>query len=946
MSSGQHDLNGKLSRIVPGDAPLESGAPGHASPAFAQRETSVCGHAEAWGSPVPLKAGGQGYAEVGGSPSAASHSREKPNLSSERWIQKERLLAHLAGRREPFHRLLSLPMTLIVFVALASLFILHLRLSIVSGLSLAVGQNLWTDDLSGLNFHDSIWAWLRSRSEAQLIAPHTPIVAGIRLARLPRDWSNEPWALCSYSAWHFLWDAIGAGGMPSEVSSPAVCNNRNSSDALWLPWMLNQDTVEASLAATHAGWYGPYRPGGGLQVMLLAHNAASNFYVLSGLTVKLDPSGLPMNHTILAAFDAEPVWLSVTDDWNKGRWPLLILDSCLLGLVCVLLVLRVVGLLRACCVGRCRSCKHVQFGIWGLVDWAIIFASFSLVVLYAYCCCLVRSLRDLVQALPVFSDQRRYTQAELDLAISSAASSTWHGYTQQLDVTLDQAQRLAGAHFQLSSCAAVLAACACLRLCRSLRANARVGTFVSTLQASYELVYPILASGVFLTACVLTGHTIYGSRIEAFSSLGATFGSTLLFLMGHSFVPAYKRMHDVGGSLGIAWVWFLGVMGSLLLLSWTLVVVMDAYIGTRAGAGEAPSLAQQARRVLTPGRSQAQELRALADEARPGGGPDAERAARRRAIREAVSEFGDRQVLKRLSAPGVHPASLVTRSSLAHALGAETWAAQLQLGKVLDSAVKQERSSRADEVSSLNHAIRLMARIDANVHELDSNIKPAASYMEMAEGREMGANMVAACKEEDAPAESVHGSCGTAQMDATLQESFWNEVASGAGSTAPSCTDDFECEDLELPPSPPPEEEDDPVALMWTTDLQDLLAAASAEAHTATESAVLEATLSSSRTASPPAGNVGVQELVLPPSPPPAAQVGMQPMAARLEALEVSGQRRWGDLREYCANLECHLASAAERMEATVGFQVEALSKLESTFDQLIHGIAPLFTSS
>eukprot|EP00415_Alexandrium_ostenfeldii_P003038 UN3038 len=72
----------------------------------------------------------------------------------------------------------------------------------------------------------------------------------------------------------------------------------------------------------------------------------------------------------------------------------------------------------------------------------------------------------------------------------------------------------------------------------------------------------------------------------------------------------------------------------------------------------------------------------------------------------------------------------------------------------------------------------------------------------------------------------------------------------------------------------------------------------------------------------------------------------MHPTADRLEALELEGQRRCGNLREYCANLECSLAAAAERMEATVGFQVEALSKLESALDRLIHGAGPMFAPS
>jgi len=70
-----------------------------------------------------------------------------------------------------------------------------------------------------------------------------------------------------------------------------------------------------------------------------------------------------------------------------------------------------------------------------------------------------------------------------------------------------------------------------------------------------------------------------------------------------------------------------------------------------------------------------------------------------------------------------------------------------------------------------------------------------------------------------------------------------------------------------------------------------------------------------------------------------------EPVAERLLAvLEAAGAQRCAGLREQCAGLECRLASAAEQTKASVGLQVEALSKLESTFDQIIQGVGPLFS--
>jgi len=46
-----------------------------------------------------------------------------------------------------------------------------------------------------------------------------------------------------------------------------------------------------------------------------------------------------------------------------------------------------------------------------------------------------------------------------------------------------------------------------------------------------------------------------------------------------------------------------------------------------------------------------------------------------------------------------------------------------------------------------------------------------------------------------------------------------------------------------------------------------------------------------------------------------------------------------------CANLEFRLVAAAENMEAGVKNQVERLSKMEGTVDQIIKGVGPLFAT-
>jgi len=186
---------------------------------------------------------------------------------------------------------------------------------------------------------------------------------------------------------------------------------------------------------------------------------------------------------------------------------------------------------------------------------------------------------------------------------------------------------------------------------------------------------------------------------------------------------------------------------------------------------------------------------------------------------------------------------------------------------------------------------------------------------------------------------------GAPRLDLRPQESALAVVASGASTPALTCTDDFECEDLEPPPSPPPEEEDiDPAALMWTTDPADFLALAVPATGRDVPSSVLDLA-SSSRVASTDADSLAAYELMLPPSPVHDFGAKRSSVQDRLAALELAGPRRCGNIREYCADLECRIASAAEQMEDTVAYQLEVLSKIESTVDDIIHGVSPLFAA-
>jgi len=167
------------------------------------------------------------------------------------------------------------------------------------------------------------------------------------------------------------------------------------------------------------------------------------------------------------------------------------------------------------------------------------------------------------------------------------------------------------------------------------------------------------------------------------------------------------------------------------------------------------------------------------------------------------------------------------------------------------------------------------------------------------------------------------------------------------GSHPASCTDDFQEEDLSMPPSPPPEEADElgqALAIAFPMNVDKVLALSGIGDRPLPLPVPLNARL---RPASAPSDEqLEIDDLERPPTPPhDVAPTNLQPLAAQLGTLEHSGELRCNRLREMCANLEFQLVAAAENMEAGVKDQVDRLSKLEGSFNQIIKGVGPLFAT-
>jgi len=167
------------------------------------------------------------------------------------------------------------------------------------------------------------------------------------------------------------------------------------------------------------------------------------------------------------------------------------------------------------------------------------------------------------------------------------------------------------------------------------------------------------------------------------------------------------------------------------------------------------------------------------------------------------------------------------------------------------------------------------------------------------------------------------------------------------GSRPASCTDDFLEEDLSMPPSPPPEEVDEPgqaLALGIPMNADEVLTLPGLGDRPRPLPAPIDTRLRPASAGS--ADALEIDELERPPTAPlDSDPTHLQPLVSQLGSLERSGELRCSRLRELCGNLEFRLVQAAENMEAGVKNQVDRLSKLESTFDQIIKGVGPLFAT-
>jgi len=632
-------------------------------------------------------------------------------------VDRERLIAYLARRQRVWDDCSSLPFALVFFAVLFALLTLHLQLSTACELAAAVEAELrpWG---GGEEYPAFAWAWVSGLAEEALAAPHTHIIGGVRLHHLPEGDDETPEvALCGYTVLNFIWDALRSGFAP-EVT-PSLCWSGDFGTA-WLHWPLERAVTEATLSVTRSEWEA--RALSGLEAQVVMHNDAVGFYVLYRSVVRLDPSGLPLAETEVVAFPAD------LQGGRRGRHALLALDLVLLAMCFLLATISVVQGFQWYRKSSCRTCVKEGISVWKWGDLLILSMGCLLTIYYLYCNFVTQGLHELVGELPPINGQKRYTQAELEQEVA-VSGFMWSRYLRNLDMVLEQAQRVTSAQSDLRWYASVMAIASCMRFFKAFRSSLRLNIITTTMwNASCDLAHWFAIFYAMLSAFVVTGYMTYGDRIEAFSSGGRATESTLLFLAGFTFNEIKDDMRDIGGLLGVTWVFFLNTSLLLIVLKITLPLVVNSYIDARTKVGNAPTLPVEAWSFATERRQRALELEVVAqrlrtDSDRPDIPPPLEERQRSNEIKHALGRFSERKVYRLLAWRSLHPDFAISSASLAEALGAQTWAEQAQVDMIVSDAITDCRNhARGEEAISSNHFLRLLSNIDANVLDVYNRV--------------------------------------------------------------------------------------------------------------------------------------------------------------------------------------------------------------------------------
>mmetsp|Transcript_87949 Transcript_87949/g.151939 ORF Transcript_87949/g.151939 Transcript_87949/m.151939 type:complete len:1267 (-) Transcript_87949:61-3861(-) len=649
--------------------------------------------------------------------------------SAGHWVSRDGLVNFLENRRAQFQNCLALPCSLIFFVLFFFVMIWHAEMETAGALSLAVEDAVSRPDKWEIGFPDSAWTWLASYAETNMIVPHTPTIGGVRFIILGRGEEtvadHKSKSLCEYSRHEFHVDSLG-GGVPDK---PKICGSPGLS-VVWLHWPLQRDEAESALLKARKAWEAQWEQGNvtivphGTALQFLAQNNKKDFYALYTYTVHFDESGLPLSKTSVSTFSSKPVWLDSSEISEEGEHrTIMILDMCFCGMIVLQAVLEFYNMFFSggcrcfnpwvilcqcckCCRGRNPGrCSCGYFNIWSFCRWLNIIMALLLVLLYDFCEYSTHGLNQLVSELPIIDQAKRYSNSSFtDMMLNR--DFTLDNYELHLDAILEQGQKVADVWDEMYWYVAVMALCTCLRLIEACRANPRLNITISTLRrAAADVFHLVVLLLAFLAPLFLIGHMIYGSRIEAFSTGYQAFESTVLFLAGYTYNSIHSKLVEVGGTLGIVWVFILNIIVVLVLVHVAMSMVLYIYL--------------EARHEKTDNRTLRQQMASFfgSEEATAGNLSRFSFASVRRALRN-----------------GAHPEALMSSASLSTALGANDRDSQNVLDHMLKKAKADQREMEAP-VSAADIE-RMYCRVDTNVRALDQVVRGIGCSLESANLRD------------------------------------------------------------------------------------------------------------------------------------------------------------------------------------------------------------------
>jgi len=166
-----------------------------------------------------------------------------------------------------------------------------------------------------------MWTMLSRNLERQLVGQSSELIGGTRMKLLPAGDSDVTSLLCTYTVWHYMWDA--SGGLNTPAVTPKICGN-HSSNTIWFLWPIDRLDSNQLLEQTRLLWQ--QRQSGGIEMQALAYNSKANAYMLHKVAVRARYEGLSETSDEVLSFDAQPLWLSPSEDFKAGRGLPLILD--------------------------------------------------------------------------------------------------------------------------------------------------------------------------------------------------------------------------------------------------------------------------------------------------------------------------------------------------------------------------------------------------------------------------------------------------------------------------------------------------------------------------------------------------------------------------------------------------------------------------------------------